>query len=86
MILSVNFQHSITALEPWPGGIDWWSAEDDVTKSWNLTCTEKGNALIFEWTSRSQKHKGRRKRLRVPLTNIASVLELEDAPAPKEQP
>lgn len=59
-------------------GTDYWSATD--RKFSDVTCTDKGTHMLFMTTVQ-----GKRRRIKVPLTNITQVSE-EDVLEPKETP
>lgn len=86
MIVAVYFHRSIDAFEHNNGNpVDEWILANARVRDYGVTCTEKGNAYLFEWISRADRTKGKRKRVKVPLTNVSAVLEVEDVepePAP----
>lgn len=83
MIIAVYFHNQVTAFEH-RTPCDEWIIGDQTVQNYGVTCTDKGNALVFEWDSKLEKIRGRRKRLRVPLTNVRCVLELDD-PVPEKK-
>lgn len=79
MIAAVYFHRAITAFEHKNGTpVDEWIAADKQVQEYGVTCAEKGNAYVFEWLSRADRTKGKRKRIRVPLTNVSAVMEVEE--------
>jgi hypothetical protein len=84
MIVAVYFHRSITAFEHEPD-VDEWIIGAERVKNYGVVCIEKGNAYIFEWISRAEKTKGQRKRVRVPLTNVSAVLEVDEIEKPKTE-
>lgn len=79
IIQHVKFHSSVTA-EWCPGGTeDWSSTKHGVESRVPVAVEDKGNSLHFTWTSPGPgKHAGKLCRLRVPLTNIAAVFEVDE--------
>jgi len=76
MITFVQFQKPVNMGAQ---GSDDWA----LSKHTNITCTDKGNHLLFEYEVNTSKGKVQ-KRTRVPLTNIAFVTEDVEPSAPKK--
>jgi len=79
MLVSVTFLTPIVA-EPWPGGTNHWSVKSDGERG--VECVDKGTHMLVMWTSKSDVWKGRKCRVKVPLTNIAQTFEVDDAEKP----
>lgn len=88
MLIAVKFHNPITA-EPFPGGTEDWSHKKHVESSRQpVTCEDKGTHMLLSWTGSSGgAFAGRKCRIRVPLTNISSVFEVDDdKPEKTEKP
>lgn len=83
MIISVSFLRPITC-EIAPGGLDTWSAKDHGEKG--IECIDKGTHMLITWAGKSPTFKGKRCRIKVPLTNIAQLFEVEDEPKVEKKP
>lgn len=81
VIQLVKFHTPVDAWEA--GGTEDWSITKYGPESRNpVKVEEKGNSLHFTWNAPgASKHAGKTMRCRVPLTNIASVTEVDDEPA-----
>jgi hypothetical protein len=79
MMVSVSFQTPIIA-EPWPGGTNAWEVTRDGGNG--VECIDKGTHILIQWTAKgTSKWAGRKCRVKVPLTNISQVFEVDDEPA-----
>lgn len=86
-IQHIKFHTPITA-EWAPGGTEDWSVTTHQGPDARhiVDAIDKGNSIHLVWVSKSSgKHAGKTCRIRVPLTNIASVFEIDDETPTKEK-
>lgn len=79
MLVTVTFLKPIIT-EAWPEGREVWRAQVDAgpESRFPVQCEDKGTHMLLTWTGRADKFKGKRCKVKVPLTNIAQVFEVED--------
>jgi hypothetical protein len=77
LITYVSFHHPVTLTQQ---GDEFWSATE--RRHERISCVDKSNHMLFAWTNA----KGQAQRVKVPLTNIAFVTEIDDDKPAKEKP
>lgn len=84
-LMLVKFNTPITG-EPWPGGTETWSAkEHGQTAKVPVTCEDKGTHMLLSWQGGGTgAFAGKRCRIKVPLTNIAHVFEVDEGEEKKK--